>query len=65
MIRINVYITKKQREVLKELSQNGLTLSEHIRRAIDEYTKPLYKEIEPNKFELMPSVTFRKDDKNA
>lgn len=35
MIRVDIYITKKQREALKAL--NELSLSEHIRRAIDEY----------------------------
>lgn len=37
MIRINIYITQKQRELLKELTQNSLSISEHIRRAIDMY----------------------------
>lgn len=37
MIRINIYITKNQMEALRRLAQNGLSLSEHIRRAIDEY----------------------------
>lgn len=37
MIRINIYITKNQMEALRKLAQNGLSLSEHIRRAIDEY----------------------------
>lgn len=42
MIRINIYITKKQKEVLEAL--NELSLSEHIRRAIDEYLARLSKE---------------------
>lgn len=42
MIRINIYITKKQKEALEAL--NGLSLSEHIRRAIDEYLARLKKE---------------------
>lgn len=41
MIRINIYITQKQKQALEEL--NGLTLSEHIRRAIDEYLAKLRK----------------------
>jgi len=39
MKRINIYITKKQYKLLKEL--NELSLSEHIRRAIDEYLSKL------------------------
>lgn len=37
MIRLNLYITKNQYEQLKKLASNGLKISEHIRRAIDEY----------------------------
>lgn len=37
MIRINLYITKKQFDALKKLAQNGTKMSELIRRAIDEY----------------------------
>lgn len=38
MIRINLYITKNQIEFLRNLAtKTGLTLSEHIRRAIDLY----------------------------
>lgn len=39
MIRINIYITKKQKEALEAL--NELSLAEHIRRAIDLYLKSL------------------------
>ena len=46
MIRINIYITQKQREALEALNQ--LSLSEHIRRAIDEYITRLRKERENN-----------------
>lgn len=35
MIRKNFYLTEKQSKQLEEM--NGLTISEHIRRAIDEY----------------------------
>jgi predicted component of type VI protein secretion system len=41
MDRINIYIDKKQGEYLEKLSQDGVTLSEHIRRAIDEYIERL------------------------
>ena len=37
MKRLNLYITIKQYEALRKLAQNGLKVSEHIRRAIDEY----------------------------
>lgn len=42
MIRINLYLTEKQINALKSL--NGLSVSEHIRRAIDEYLARLSKE---------------------
>lgn len=42
MIKISIYITKKQKEALEAL--NDLSLSEHIRRAIDEYLARLRKE---------------------
>jgi len=42
MIRISVFITNKQKEALEAL--NELSLSEHIRRAIDEYLARLRKE---------------------
>ena len=35
MIRKNFYLTKEQNRILK--SKKNLTISEHIRRAIDEY----------------------------
>lgn len=38
MIRYNLYITKKQKTLLENLD-NGITVSEHIRRAVDEYLK--------------------------
>lgn len=37
MIRINIYILKEQYEALKKLTTSRVSLSEHIRRAIDEY----------------------------
>lgn len=43
MIRINLYITKKQYEALKKLAQNGTKVSELIRRAIDEYLERVNK----------------------
>jgi hypothetical protein len=39
MIKISMYITKKQKKALEAL--NELSLSEHIRRAIDLYLKSL------------------------
>jgi hypothetical protein len=44
MIRTNVYVTKKQYETLKKLAREGLSMAEHIRRAIDLYLKMLGKE---------------------
>lgn len=41
MKRVNIYLTKKQWKTLKELSRDGLTLSEHIRRAIDLYLESI------------------------
>ena len=38
MIRYNMYLTKKQKKCLRNL-ENGITVSEHIRRAVDEYLK--------------------------
>lgn len=43
MIKINLYITKKQYQALKRLAVNGIKLSEHIRRAIDEYLERISK----------------------
>jgi hypothetical protein len=37
MIRISIYILKKQHELLKKITTNRISLAEHIRRAIDEY----------------------------
>jgi predicted DNA-binding protein len=38
MKRINTHLTKQQIEALKKLAdKTGLTVAEHIRRAIDEY----------------------------
>ncbi|HUW11181.1 MAG TPA: ribbon-helix-helix protein, CopG family [Anaerolineae bacterium] len=38
MKRYNVYLTDKQMEALKALSQRtGLSVSEHMRRAVDAY----------------------------
>ncbi len=42
MIRKNFYLTEKQVTILKEF--NELSISEHIRRAIDEYIKRKLKE---------------------
>lgn len=42
MKRINIYITTNQWKALNDL--NELSLSEHIRRAIDEYLARLRKE---------------------
>lgn len=41
MIRKNFYLTVEQNKILKK--QKGLTISEHIRRAIDEYLARLSK----------------------
>lgn len=41
MLKINLYITKRQYEKLKSLTQDGLSISEHIRRAIDLYLSHL------------------------
>lgn len=38
MKKTDLYLTEQQLALLKELSANtGLTVSEHIRRAVDEY----------------------------
>jgi len=38
MKRVNLYITDEQHELLKRLHKNtGLRISEHIRKALDEY----------------------------
>jgi len=40
MKRINIHLTDKQIEFLKDLAnKTGLKVAEHIRRAIDEYLK--------------------------
>jgi len=44
MIRISVFITNKQKEALEALNELGL--SEHIRRAIDEYLAKFRKDKE-------------------
>ena len=45
MKRVNYYLSKVQLEKLKELSsKTGLSISEHIRRAIDLYLKELRNE---------------------
>lgn len=42
MIRINLYIAEKQRKALRDLAINtGITVSEHVRRALDEYIKKI------------------------
>ena len=37
MVRYNLYLSKDQAEELKELSNNGVSVSEHIRAAINTY----------------------------
>lgn len=44
MKRITLYITIKQFEILKQFAKDGIKVSEHIRRAIDEYINKLRKE---------------------
>jgi predicted DNA-binding protein len=40
MIRVNIHLTEKQRETLRNLARaTGLSVAEHIRRAIDEYLR--------------------------
>lgn len=39
MIRINVYVTEEQYQALKTLVTSRVKLSEHIRRAIDDYVE--------------------------
>lgn len=39
MIHYNLYLTENQVFLLKSLQNNGITVAEHIRRAIDEYLK--------------------------
>lgn len=51
MIRLNIYITDEQKALLKSLSTNSTSLSEHIRNAINEY---LVKKIS-NKTTVSPS----------
>ena len=43
--RINLYITKKQLLALRSVADDGLSVSEHIRRAIDLYIKSLREEL--------------------
>lgn len=44
MKRVNFYLTEQQIAKLKELFKStGLSISEHIRRAIDEYVKKIEK----------------------
>jgi len=45
MIKITVYLTEKQIQGLKALAkETGLSYSEHLRRAVDEYLTKLRKE---------------------
>lgn len=45
MIRLNAYLTAQQDKALKRLAKKtGLTYSEHLRRAIDEYLEKRKKE---------------------
>lgn len=45
MKKVNYYLSVKQIEALKELAlQTGISISEHIRRAIDIYLKLLKEE---------------------
>lgn len=46
MIRINIYIAKEQYEALKKLATSRVSLSEHIRRAIDEYLARIEGDVE-------------------
>jgi hypothetical protein len=40
MIRINTHLTEIQLKILRQLAEKtGLSVAEHIRRAIDEYLK--------------------------
>lgn len=48
MVRINIYITKGQVAQLKKLAENGLSISEHIRRAIDLYLAQLERKGNPD-----------------
>lgn len=49
MIRISVFITRKQQAELEQLKQSsGLPVAEHIRRAIDEYLKEKRREQDEN-----------------
>jgi predicted DNA-binding protein len=46
-IRTNVYLTKKQKRLLEELSaKTGASLAELVRRAIDNYLKLRKKELQ-------------------
>ena len=48
MIRTNIHLTEKQLEALRKLSEDtGLTVAEHIRRAIDEYLETKSDKINP------------------
>lgn len=52
MIRRQVYLTEREVLLLSKLSkQTGITISEHIRRAVDSY--------------LLPSVASQKSAKGA
>lgn len=44
MVKFNLYLSKQQLNRLKALAQNGISVAEHIRRAIDEYLAKIGKE---------------------
>ncbi len=47
MVKLDIYITKKQKAILEALrKREGLSLAEHIRRAIDNYIKELKSDYE-------------------
>lgn len=49
MKRINVYLTENQIQALRELSdKTGLSVAEHIRRALDAYIQKVKNERDDN-----------------
>lgn len=44
--RLNYYVTDKQYEQLQTIKKaTGLSVSEHVRRALDQYIKVVFKEL--------------------
>lgn len=39
MKRVNFHLTDQQLAALRKLAKGGLTVAEHVRRAIDEYLR--------------------------